>query len=80
MKTIIAFITVIMAIAVNTANANGMDVQKYILDTVPGITAQEAAWCADAHRNGGSFVVKIHDISLKCSKNTIVKDWDLPSN
>lgn len=73
--------TVVFAIAVmfNTA-AQAMDVQQYILNTMPGISQQEAAWCADAHRNGGEFLIKHFDITLKCSKNTIIKDWDRPSN
>ena len=64
-----------MAFANNAAQAE-MDVQKYVLDTVPGISDTEANWCADAHRNGGKFVVKIHDVTLKCEKNSIIKDWD----
>ena len=78
MKKLIAIITVIvMAFATFTA-AQAMDVQQYILNTMPGISQQEAAWCADAHRNGGEFLIKHFDITLKCSKNTIIKDWDLP--
>ena len=73
---IIALVMAVMFGFANNANANEMNVQKYILDTVPGITAQEAAWCADAHRNGGEFIVKIHDVTLRCSKNTLIKDWD----
>lgn len=79
MKIITIIIAIMFGFA-NNANANGMDVQKYILDTVPGITAQEAAWCADAHRNGGRYMVKIYDITLECSKNTLIKDWDLTSD
>lgn len=78
MKTIIYIaLTIVMAFANNAAQA--MDVQQYILNTMPGISQQEAAWCADAHRNGGEFLIKHFDITLKCSKNTIIKDWD-PKN
>ncbi len=74
-------ITIVMVI-VSMCCVNGvqaMDVQQYILNTMPGISQQEAAWCADAHRNGGEFLIKHFDITLKCSKNTIIKDWD-PKN
>ena len=79
MQKIIAIIVIAMSVFANNA-AQAMDVQKYILDTVPGSTAQEAAWCADAHQHGGVFMVKIHDVTLKCSLNTIIKDWDLTSD
>lgn len=80
MKTIvyivIAIVMVIMTFVANNANAAEMDVQKYVLDTVPGISVAEANSCADAHRNGGEFITKSYKITLKCSKNTIIKDWD----
>jgi hypothetical protein len=75
MKTIAIIIALVM-FGFNTANANEMNVQKYILDTVPGASLSDAKMCADAHRNGGVYLVKIYDITLKCEKNSIVKDWD----
>ena len=80
-KVIMIAIIAVMSVFANVANAmTENEVAQYILDTVPGATANEAARCADKWVNGGHFMVKIHDISLTCEKQHIVKDWDLPSN
>ena len=72
----IIMIVIAMVFANSVQAMTEHEVADYIRSTVPGISDTEANWCADAHRNGGKFVVKIHDVTLKCEKNSIIKDWD----
>ena len=78
-KILIGIIAI--AFAVNSASAmTEAEVAKYVLDTVPGSTNFDARTCADAWVQGNTYMTKSYDITLKCSKNTIVKDWDLTSD
>ena len=82
MKKIIMILSVLIAtMFVNTASAmTEVEVQKYVLDTVPGATEFDAGMCAHVYVNGGTYMTKSFDVTLECGKHSLVKDWDLPSN
>ena len=79
-KILITFITIIMTIAVNTAQADVAATTRYILDTVPvPVTVAEAHRCAAAYHHGGMYRLMSAEVTLTCRKHTIRKEWD-PSN
>lgn len=78
-KFIIALVMAVVTVFANTANAmSEEEVAQYILDTVPGATANEAARCAQKWVNGGHFMMRSEDITLICEKQYLQKTWDLP--
>ena len=78
-KVIIAFITVIMAIAVNTANAEIVstvqsreNVSKYVTKTIPDASGEEISKCYNAVKNGGSYTIERKKVKIECDEEEMV--------
>ena len=81
-KVIIAFITVIMAIAVNTANAEivGMmltkqEVATTIMEANPIAGPKEIDACYDAMKHDGFYRIHSSKVRIICTKNNLTRVW-----